>query len=435
MIINKKFTENEPPKELDYEEYPDGIDDPKITDYLVSRDSGHVWKNGFQLKVEDGTWYEVYFKDRAHEDGSECDKELNNGEETLIRTLSSLYKGSDFGLFAPYGQITFYVSDKEELLDEDLLLSSFEKINIAMIATLSPLNSLILQLKKAKDDGLDGGKAKIIAKCKEDLFGLRDAPDKFKADKEVVMAAVAAWGQAFEYASDELKADKDFIMEVIKKTALHPEWDEESRGVLQFVSEELKADKEVVMAAVAAWSWAFEYASDELKADKDFVMTAVKVDKSVAFKFAAEELKADKEVVMAAVETMGGLLSDASDELKADKEVVMATFLTAYNPIDGFKYASEELKADKEVVMAAVKVQFDGHGYSGNLQYASEELKADKEVVMAAVENDGRALKYVSDELKADKEVVMAAVKCDGNALEHADESLQNDKDLIAAVG
>ena len=331
MIINKKFTENEPPKELDYEEYPDGIDDPKITDYLVSRDSGHVWKNGFQLKVEDGTWYEVYFKDRAHEDGSECDKELNNGEETLIRTLSSLYKGSDFGLFAPYGQITFYVSDKEELLDEDLLLSSFEKINIAMIATLSPLNSLILQLKKAKDDGLDGGKAKIIAKCKEDLFGLRDAPDKFKADKEVVMAAVAAWGQAFEYASDELKADKDFIMEVIKKTALHPEWDEESRGVLQFVS--------------------------------------------------------------------------------------------------------EELKADKEVVMAAVKVQFDGHGYSGNLQYASEELKADKEVVMAAVENDGRALKYVSDELKADKEVVMAAVKCDGNALEYADESLQNDKDLIAAVG
>ncbi len=152
MIINNKFTENEPPKELDYEEYPDGIDDPNITDYLVSRDSGHVWKNGFQLKVEDGTWYEVYFKDRAHEDGSECDKELNNGEETLIRTLSSLYKGSDFGLFAPYGQITFYVSDKEELLDEDLLLSSFEKINIAMIAALSPLNSLILQLKKAKDD-------------------------------------------------------------------------------------------------------------------------------------------------------------------------------------------------------------------------------------------------------------------------------------------
>ena len=238
MIINKKFTENEPPKELDYEEYPDGIDDPKITDYLVSRDSGHVWKNGFQLKVEDGTWYEVYFKDRAHEDGSECDKELNNGEETLIRTLSSLYKGSDFGLFAPYGQITFYVSDKEELLDEDLLLSSFEKINIAMIATLSPLNSLILQLKKAKDDGLDGGKAKIIAKCKEDLFGLRDAPDKFKADKEVVMAAVAAWGQAFEYASDELKADKEVVIAAVET---YP-------AALRFAHEKLQNDDDLISA-------------------------------------------------------------------------------------------------------------------------------------------------------------------------------------------
>ena len=128
------------------------------------------------------------------------------------------------------------------------------------------------------------------------------------------------------------------------------------------------------------------------------------------------------------------LFQYASDELKADKEVVMATFLTAYNPIDGFRYAAEELKADKEVVMAAVKVQFDGHGYSGNLQYASEELKADKEVVMAAVENDGRALKYVSDELKADKEVVMAAVQTNGDALEYASDELKADKEFVMAM-
>jgi len=107
-----------------------------------------------------------------------------------------------------------------------------------MIATLSPLNSLILQLKKAKDDVLDGGKAKIIAKCKEDLFGLRDAPDKFKADKEVVMAAVAAWGQAFEYASDELKADKEVVIAAVET---YP-------AALRFAHEKLQNDDDLISA-------------------------------------------------------------------------------------------------------------------------------------------------------------------------------------------
>jgi hypothetical protein len=44
---------------------------------------------------------------------------------------------------------------------------------------------------------------------------------------------------------------------------------------LEFASAELKADKHVVMHAVAQKSYVLKYASAELKADKEVGMTAV----------------------------------------------------------------------------------------------------------------------------------------------------------------
>jgi len=450
MIINNKFTENGPPKEFDYDGYPDGIDDPKITDYLVSRDFGHVWKNGFQLKVEDGTWYEVYFKDRAHEDGSECDKALNAKEKKLTQLISSLYKRSDLGLFALYGQITFYVSDKEELLDEDLLLSSFEQINSNQKEVLDKLKNLHKAITKeaslnqkgiakkaekaeiVKDDGIHPDKAKIIAKCKESIFGLRDAPDELKADIEVVMAALTAFdghgGGAIQWASDELKVNREVVMVAV----MNEDYNLGQYHVLEFVSDEFKADKELVIAAVTNKNeygyGALQYASDELKADKEVVMAAVKVW-GQALEHVSEEMKADKEVVMAAVKEYGYALEHASDELKADKEVVMAAI---ENNSYALEHTTDELRADKEVVMAAVEND-NNNGYA--LSEVSDELKADKEVVMAAVQTNGRALEHASDELRADKEVVMAAVKENGYALSYAHEKLQDDDDLISAGG
>ena len=426
--INDKYTETNAPEKLDYDEHVDGICDPKLDDYLLNRDCGYIWENGFQLKVEEGTWYEVYLKDRAHGDGPKSRANLSSNEQELIHLISSLYMGSDLGFFPDYGQITFYVSDKEELLDEDLILSSFERINTIVASNyidgLKDYIALIDNSKKsspekeAEDMILE--KSEILSKVKSHQDGFYYASEKMKADKEVVMEAVKSHQHAISYASEELKADKEVVMAAIDYNV----------AALEFASEEIKSDKEVVIAAVKLNADAFLLLSEELKADKEVVIEMLKHTRyglSYGLYILSEEMKADKDVVIAAVKYDGSRLEDASEELKADKEVVMAAVKSHNNAI---YFASEELKADKEVVMAAVKSN------GSALCHASEELKADKEVVMAAFKSEENdvSLNWVSEELKADKEVVIAAVKTDDANLEAASEELQNDPEIKALL-
>ena len=216
--INDKYTETNAPEKLDYDEHVDGICDPKLDDYLLNRDCGYIWENGFQLKVEEGTWYEVYLKDRAHGDGPKSRENLSSNEQELIHLISSLYKGSDLGLFPDYGQITFYVSDKEELLDEDLILSAFERINTLVASNyINGLKDYIALIdnskksspeKEAEDMILE--KSEILSKVKWLWRQLNSVSEELKADREVVIAAVKAYDANLEAASDEeLQNDPD----------------------------------------------------------------------------------------------------------------------------------------------------------------------------------------------------------------------------------
>ena len=372
--INDKYTETNAPEKLDYDEHVDGICDPKLDDYLLNRDCGYIWENGFQLKVEEGTWYEVYLKDRAHGDGPKSRANLSSNEQELIHLISSLYMGSDLGFFPDYGQITFYVSDKEELLDEDLILSSFERINTIVASNyidgLKDYIALIDNSKKsspekeAEDMILE--KSEILSKVKSHQDGFYYASEKMKADKEVVMEAVKSHQHAISYASEELKADKEVVMAAIDYNV----------AALEFASEEIKSDKEVVIAAVKLNADAFLLLSEELKADKEVVIEMLKhtrYGRSYGLYILSEEMKADKDVVIAAVKYDGSRLEDASEELKAEKEVVMAAFKSEENDVS-LNWVSEELKADKEVVIAAVKAD------DANLEAASEELQNDPEI-------------------------------------------------------
>ena len=64
---------------------------------------------------------------------------------------------------------------------------------------------------------------------------MEHASDEFKADKEVVLVAVAQNGNALEHASDELKADKEVVLAAVTQRG----------NALSYASDELKGDKEV----------------------------------------------------------------------------------------------------------------------------------------------------------------------------------------------
>jgi len=77
-------------------------------------------------------------------------------------------------------------------------------------------------------------KKEALKQIKAGDFSLKDAGDKLKADKEIVLAAVKGNGNVLEYADEKLKADKEVVLAAVKQNG----------SALSYADEKLKADKE-----------------------------------------------------------------------------------------------------------------------------------------------------------------------------------------------
>ena len=146
---------------------------------------------------------------------------------------------------------------------------------------------------------------------------------------------------------------------------------------LGIVSERLRADRGVVVAAVAADGASVYYACDALRAEKGIVLAAVCDYEHSGFDY-ADGFYGDRDVVLAAFARTGVARFEAvSDELRADREVALAAARNAQGPVlqhvaaplradrevarrsiarhaADFQFASEELRADATLAIAAV---------------------------------------------------------------------------------
>lgn len=116
-------------------------------------------------------------------------------------------------------------------------------------------------------------------------------------------------------------------------------------GILRDAPAALKADREVVLAAVANNGLALQFAAADVQADREIVLASVAND-GYALLFAADALRMDREVVLAVVATDGGALQFAADALRADREVVGQAVAT---DADALQYADEALRSDDTV--------------------------------------------------------------------------------------
>ena len=264
--------------------------------------------------------------------------------------------------------------------------------------------------------------AGAIKKVTRDPWDLEKLDDVFKADKEVVMAALQnteVWnsGAVLEFASDTLKADKEVVIAAIKNSA----------NAFKFAADELKLDQDVFSLAIKNGLSLGEL-PEELKADKELVLGAVFCDGQNLY-HAAEALKNDKDIVRAALKSTSDTFKSASDSLKVDKEII-SELIKSDDCSYAFASLDSKYKADKELVMKAVSKD------PQTLLHASDQLKADKEVVLAALQNDSgwSCLEYAADTLKADKEIVMEFCKVDSQALEYASEDLKADRKFVLSI-
>jgi len=153
---------------------------------------------------------------------------------------------------------------------------------------------------------------KIVKKYK---FGweLEKLPDKFKKDKEVVLAAVKQHFGTFEYADKSLKKDKDVVVAALKQHAIN----------LYYADKSFRKDKKIISLLIKKNQarFALDLADESLKKDKKIVLAAVQKD-GTSLEYADESLKKDKKIVLAAVKQEDYALEYADESLKKDKDIL-----------------------------------------------------------------------------------------------------------------
>ena len=222
------------------------------------------------------------------------------------------------------------------------------------------------------DSGLWINKEVAISMIEQEKDTLKNAPAKYRKDRDVVLAAINVYAPCG----------------------------------LRFADETLQKNRELVIAAVKQHGFAIEYADESFQKDREVALLAA--------------------LSCAEGEESGMIVESYIDaKFKKDKafmlEVVSADGSALY-------HADESLKKDKEVVFAAAK----NNGIS--FMYADESLKADRDFVLKVVNEDGTALQFARDELKKDKEIVLACIKKYSHFIHYADDSMCQNEDVLKAI-
>ena len=121
--------------------------------------------------------------------------------------------------------------------------------------------------------------------CSPCIF--RDAPQKVKHDREIVLVAVnkdnTDGGRALQYAAAEANVDHEMVLATVKDY-----W-----RALDYVADEVKQDREMVLATVKEYGQALAYAVGEVKPDREIILATIQ-DNVHAFDFVLEGVRGDE---------------------------------------------------------------------------------------------------------------------------------------------
>ena len=256
-----------------------------------------------------------------------------------------------------------------------------------------------------------------LAKVKADGMILRDAPEMFRRDRLMVIAAVQQHGGALKFASEELQSDlelndisHDYWWSKMMEYGIHMLNEETTSDLLSVLQE---GETQIQDVAFAHW------------------LSKVKED-GANLRFAPMRYRADRIVVTEAVQhnSWDSPLRYASEAMQNDKAIAMTAI---QHDGSAFKYSSVRLQNDKDVLHCYWLTKAKHNGLC--LRYAPSEIRSDKKIVLAAVHQDGEALKFAAVEFTRDKDVVLEAVKHDPNATKYVHEDLKRDPDILVAAG
>ena len=343
-------------------------------------------KNFIMTAIRSSSYSACMFKHIAQElkgDINIVENVLESEQPLLIKHADSLLLQNKNFILKAVGKNPYVLTIPDIVIDKEIVLTAIKGIDPTTYDYyIENLEEGITEFKAFTDSE----NYEMVTKChdrgyinKEDgCICLLKYADKFRGDREVVMAEVAKSGIGLCYASDELKGD----MEVVEKAM--------DRYIYSFVfaSDTLKKNKPFILASLQKNGLLLKYVLNDMKEDKEVVLSAVRQN-GKALVFALPALKNNKEVVLSAVSNNGLSILHASDNQRRDKEV---SLMAVSNTSDAVLFIDPGMKSDPDIMFEVVRKK------GRHLVYASEELRTmsvHRGIRLAAVHNDVSALKYL----------------------------------------
>lgn len=243
---------------------------------------------------------------------------------------------------------------------------------------------------------------------------LRNVAEKYRDDKEIVMASLGRDSWGLKYVSKRLKEDPEVVLKAISRNSkIRP-------------SKKLFSDKTFVLQALQANVHTLKHASPSIKSDRDVLKLAVKLN-GHTLQYASEDLKDDRDIVSTACRNVGTALAYSSQRLRSDRDIVL---LAVQHSRDDLEWWSRPRDKPKNGHLSnTIQSQQDSA-----LLHASRDLQNDREIVLEALKTNGYSIRAASAEFRSDKSFVLKAAERVGQSICCADGPLRDDPDIVGAA-
>lgn len=222
-------------------------------------------------------------------------------------------------------------------IEQRLLVRSRVLGNWDELRELCPADVHVLEVSLMRVDPVFAG---MLRDVDAGVLKMRDVPPIYRADREIVLAAVRRGGDALQHASIELRDDREVVLLAVQQHGLS----------LKHASESLRRDKVVCTAAVESYGLAIKYvclSSDGT--EREIALAAVRQN-GWAFELLPEHLKADREILTTALEQEGLVLQFAAAALCCERELVL---LAVRSNAEALRFVEPALRDDAEVIRAS----------------------------------------------------------------------------------
>ena len=261
-------------------------------------------------------------------------------------------------------------------------------------AVQKPLPPLVTNLRTATQEQL-ANRDVVLRSVENDVWQFQDAPEQFRADKEIADVALQKFQSFIEYVAGPLRSDRELLLASLR---------DGDRSALRVMSSHMIEDPDILEAALRTTSSTIpllEYIPNRFRADEKVVLNAITKNER-EWPFVDRELRCSPTFALRAIAKNGRILECSAPELHA--------FLS-----------------DREVVKSAIK----SAKYGSVLQYASVDLQNDRALVKLQVQECARYLADALPRWQHDAEIVEIAIKGCTDMLRFADRKLFDDRSFV----